>query len=114
MERSILVESLSQYAILSRYASAFLIGLLNAGKGYADFLQEKTEKEAKQLEKEEQDRKHKNLQIEDLEFRLKTVEDMQERQKRFWAKQNISLFISGLSLIVAFIALIAKCSSKSQ
>lgn len=76
-------------------------------------VQEKTEKEAKQLEKEEQDRKHKNLQIEDLEFRLKTVEDMQERQKRFWAKQNISLFISGLSLIVAFIALIAKCSSKS-
>ena len=46
-------------------------------KSYRDYLMEKKNKL-------DRDDRHKNLQIQDLEIKLKSVEEMQERQKVFW------------------------------
>jgi len=54
------------------------------GKGYGVYLKEKDKKLKTKSEKEKRDDYHKSLQIQDLEIKLKSVEEMQERQKIFW------------------------------
>ncbi|MEZ4942582.1 MAG: hypothetical protein R3D58_17035 [Saprospiraceae bacterium] len=58
--------------------------LKQAGKTLSDYLNEIDEQEAKQQEKERREDYKSDLQIQDLEFRMKTIEEMQERQKVFW------------------------------
>lgn len=54
------------------------------GKSIADFIAGEKQKELKAIQKEERDDLHKKLQIEELEIKVKSLEDMQERQKTFW------------------------------
>lgn len=53
-------------------------------KSYGDLLAEEAEKKAKQREKEEIEVQRTILQMQELEIKVKTLEDMQERQKAFW------------------------------
>jgi len=80
------------------------------GKSYADYLEEKRKKA-------ERDDRHKDLQIQDLEIKLKSVEEMQERQKVFWesgiARDNrqkwqfwITWFLSGAAFLMGIFNLI--------
>ncbi len=81
-----------------------------SGKSYADYLDEKRKKA-------ERDELHKDLQIKDLEIKLKSVEEMQERQKVFWesgiARDNrqkwqfwITWFLSGAAFLMGIFNLI--------
>jgi predicted transcriptional regulator len=54
------------------------------GKTTTDLLTGMYEEEIKQIEKQSREDYKNELQIQDLEFRIKTVEEMQERQKVFW------------------------------
>ncbi|MCC7245629.1 MAG: hypothetical protein IT269_08120 [Saprospiraceae bacterium] len=65
-----------------------------SGKSYVEYLSELKKEEQNKRIKDELDFKLKSFQLEDLVFRLKTIEDMQERQKKFWGKQNLSLLIA--------------------
>jgi predicted transcriptional regulator len=54
------------------------------GKTCSDFLKSIAETENQQIDKQRREDYKSELQIQDLEFKIKTIEDMQERQKVFW------------------------------
>ncbi len=58
--------------------------LKHANKTISDFWKEITEKETRQHEKEIREEYKSELQIQDLKFRMETIEEMQKQQKVFW------------------------------
>ncbi len=83
------------------------VELLSMGKDFRYYLKKKVEKEVKQTEKEEMEREHRVLQIEDLKEKLKV---MNKAQLQFWNEQKarnkqltLIAIISGLFSLVALL-----------
>ncbi|MCB9315659.1 MAG: hypothetical protein H6569_05940 [Lewinellaceae bacterium] len=85
---------------------------------FSKILQQEETVKVKQLEKEELDWKHKSLQIEELTFRIKNIEEMQTRQIQFWEsgirrderqrwQYLLTTMISGAAFIIAVLSLLA-------
>lgn len=81
------------------------VQLLSKGKNFRDYLNEKGEKAAAEKTKAERDEHHKNLQIRDLEEKLKV---MNVEQRDFWKEQKArSKHLTILAIISAIFSLAA-------
>lgn len=71
--------------------------------GYQEFLEQKSVKEQSSLEKEQRDDKIKELQLQELEVKMKYLENQFKAQNRFWTIMITASFIASIiALLKAF------------
>ncbi len=104
LRHSGLIEIVDKKGIITYKLTPKGIRLQTTGKGYAHFLEQESEKQRIQEEKEKRDNIHKDLQIQDLETKL-TV--MNQEQLQFWNRQKwqfwLTLMLAGAGFVLGII-----------